>query len=66
MSVLSFVTSVTLTSTALDACVGARLALTGAGGAIIAVPMLMFGLQLSAIQAGISFGLVIRVVMERV
>nr|WKF58680.1 hypothetical protein HUO10_003181 [Paraburkholderia busanensis] len=42
---------VTLTSTALGACVGATLALTGAGGAIIAVPLLMFGLRLSVIEA---------------
>jgi uncharacterized protein len=48
MSALPFVT---LTSTALGACVGATLALTGAGGAIIAVPLLMFGLQLSVIEA---------------
>jgi uncharacterized membrane protein YfcA len=43
-----------VTSTALDACVGARLALIGAGGASLAVPLLMFGLQLSAIQPGLS------------
>jgi uncharacterized membrane protein YfcA len=47
----TFVTSVTLTSTALGACVGATLSLTGAGGAIIAVPLLMFGVQLSVLQA---------------
>jgi len=47
----TLITSVTLTSTVLGACVGATLALTGAGGAITAVPLLMFGLQLSVIQA---------------
>jgi len=41
MSALSLVT---LTSNALGSCVGATLALTGAGGAILAVPLLMFGL----------------------
>jgi uncharacterized protein len=48
MNALSFVT---MASTVLGACVGATLALTGAGGAIIAVPLLMFGLHLSVIQA---------------
>lgn len=48
MSALSFIA---LTSIALGACVGATLALTGAGGSIIAVPLLMFGLRLSVVEA---------------
>jgi uncharacterized protein len=48
---VSALSPVTLTSTALGACVGATLALTGAGCVIIAVRLLVFGLQLSVIQA---------------
>lgn len=48
MSALSFIV---LTSVVLGACVGATLALTGAGGSIIAVPLLMFGLRLSVVEA---------------
>jgi len=40
-----------LTSAALGACAGATLALTGAGGASVAVPLPMVGLPLSVIQA---------------
>lgn len=41
-----------LVAPALGALVGAVLALTGAGGAIVAVPLLVFGLGLSMVQAG--------------
>ncbi len=41
-----------LAAPALGALVGAVLALTGAGGAIVAVPLLVFGLGLSMVQAG--------------
>ncbi|MEA3123480.1 MAG: hypothetical protein QOD67_499 [Caballeronia sp.] len=40
---MSFLPDGKLTSAALGTCVGATLALTGSGGAIIAVPLLMFG-----------------------
>ena len=39
-------------SAALGFIVGVTLALTGAGGGILAVPLLVFGLGLSAVQAG--------------
>lgn len=42
----------TLAAPALGVLVGAVLALTGAGGAILAVPLLVFGLGLSMAQAG--------------
>lgn len=38
-------------SAALGACVGLILGLTGAGGAIMAVPLLVFGLHLQVAQA---------------
>lgn len=41
-----------LTALALGLAVGVILALTGAGGGILAVPLLVFGLQLSVAQAG--------------
>lgn len=44
--------SVTLISTLLGAVVGGLFALTGAGGAVIGVPLLIFSLPLSIAQAG--------------
>jgi hypothetical protein len=48
---MSALSSVTMTSTELDACVSGMLSLTSARGAIFAAPLLVFGLQLSVIQA---------------
>ncbi|CAE6704737.1 putative membrane transporter protein [Candidatus Nitrotoga fabula] len=44
--------SMMVTELALGFAVGAIMALTGAGGGILAVPVLMFGLQLNVSQAG--------------
>ncbi|MGZ8291602.1 MAG: sulfite exporter TauE/SafE family protein [Telluria sp.] len=41
-----------LTSAALGVLIGLLLALTGAGGGILAVPLLVFGMQLGVAQAG--------------
>ena len=44
--------SVFITSIGLGSIVGCLLAMTGAGGAILSVPLLVFGLQLTVTQAG--------------
>jgi uncharacterized protein len=48
---MAYLDMVTLVSAALGSVVGLILALTGAGGAIVAVPLLVFGLGLEVAQA---------------